>query len=376
MIPWPKPVTGTSPQAIWLNQLLARARASEVTDVDGFNIEQTTAGRKLKKKYRPLLQPGQPTNVFYPFKIYQPSNLSDFVGKTAPMIAAFATGAPLQTCTIVASGIPTNLGANPQISIDDAWRFWSVRSGYIEYRPSYAAFYALLDNFATAMPVAYTDTPLGAYPADEYSFYFEAVGFDFTSTQTVNPPLVIGVDKNNEGEVSFGLWVSITEDTATTQASAQLCGYALSNELINGFQFDTLNRNMVPVGAVQVGGLSTGQVVIQFAYDHLRNRYPGGNGSWPSDVGNGTILNIRGSTQSNTTAGTSSALPADLGKQLFYPGDAMWYYQFTSGATTYNGIYIFTGQTPAFIQKDANGNPEPVSDSNWTLWGYEPIQPV
>jgi len=53
MIRWPKPVSGSSPQAAWLNLLLEACKLREIKQIDGMDDQATSTGRVFKRKHRP-----------------------------------------------------------------------------------------------------------------------------------------------------------------------------------------------------------------------------------------------------------------------------------------------------------------------------------
>lgn len=330
-------------------------------------------GYELQVKFPPQIQPPSPVTPFFPFKIYIPTNVSNFIGKTAPMAVAFATGAKLVNCLITNAQTPTNLTANPPtVSVADTWRFIAIRGGYVEYRPIYLQV-DTLDNLAMQVDVANTDglwTP-----------YFDAVHLvDESSTETLNPPIVIGVDQNSNDQVSAIFWIEITADTNVTIPKAIVCGYAISAEAVNGLIFDPLNQNSIPIGFVTTStnpGAGTVGTLFpqQYIFDHARNRYPSGNGNFGGGT-NGTMENFRGTLMSNGSGNPAGVVqnPTDLVNQLFYPGDMVVLLNYGSIDGTPAQVWskwMFIGPTPGYMEGDwpnwdGDGFVTPLDeDSNW-----------
>jgi hypothetical protein len=373
---WPKPPTGTSIEAAWFRQLIEQCQRSEITSVEGFNIESTTAGRKLKQKYRPLIQPGQKTLVFYPFKLYQPSNIA--VGQMvqmAPEATDGVTGTLVQAIVVAANPdgtSSTNLAANPpQLCITDTWRFWAVRWGYVEIRPNYP------------LPGGFITTLAGNFAAQIIPQYCDQIWepdfpSDLDNSGKAASIIAIGSNPDQNGFISASFWIEVQQDTSSNEdagnPTAIIRGWAFAPNISIDtplfMQFGTYGNGDIPVGCINGFPDNGGVTAYNFIFDHARNRYPCGNGNWPASKGNGTVLNIRGNAKWDSGAGAGTCTPADLASQIFYPGDVINFYQNNSTAHTiaYFNQFVFTASSPALIAATFTDGKTPNlgTDANWT----------
>lgn len=268
-----------------------------------------------------IVPPAVPTvpAVFFPFRTYQPSNVSQFIGQTAPLISSSTPGdGTLTTCTIVDANTPTNLAAMPpQVSVKDSWRFWAVRDGIVEARPIYSAPSVglnAINNNAMALIPTNTDGIIFAVNSDET--------FDDSTSATRNPPLVIGSGvPSSEQQLVVLLYLQITQDTS----SANLPTVALMGEYYFGTNeispFVVQNNNQIAVSVITYNPGVSFLSANNYIFDHAINRFPSGNGNYPSGGGNGTVLNIRGTVYWDGSE--VACTPSDLLRQVMYPGDGI-----------------------------------------------------
>lgn len=290
----------------------------------------SSLSRQVNQMRRRIL-PGyvKPPDValpMHPFKIYQPTNYTEF----ATGITFLGTDGTSTVCNIDATK-PTDFGTNPPTvnPTTDAWRFWAVRSGFVEFRPIYSITneYDAIDgsDWGTMIfDISYSD---GVLPGD-YSF-------DDPTTKTMNPPLILS--SHDVSTSVFQFWVIITpDDDSTNWPTAAIAMRNLSYD-IPSISSD-LNLLIGCVGPSLIGNNVYGlpMWVDQETFDHFIGRYPPGNGNFA----NGGLMNFRGiyDTDSNTYT------PDDLESQAFYTGDIIS--EMTSGDAS--KLYQFTSKTPLF----------------------------
>jgi hypothetical protein len=353
------------------------------------SLQNASALKKARRRILGMPPNSQTFDFFYPFKIYQPTNLSSFVGQTVPMIQTLAVsgGGNFGTCLITAPNADgssnTNLNATPpQICIADTWRFWAVRDGIVEARFTYAsnAGGGTLNNFAVPLYPQYTDG-LGNQAND-------SAGFSNPSTAAFNI-LVIGVNPSNGNlpgaptSVAIWIWAEVHPDTSggsPNSPTASLKGYALTGSDGGLDYFGQFNNGDLAIGTLSYnipiypsGQPAPGQITgpFQTTFNHFINRFPSGNGNFGGN-GNGTAMNFRG-IYTYIIANQSTAVPADLGVQYFYPGDFILVVSPEGSfdyANPWSGGYLFTGATPAGFR---NAQVGPPGDVNWTQLWASPI---
>lgn len=324
----------------------------------------------------PLVAPQQ----FYPFKVYPLTDLSLLVGKTQGLAVAFSTGASLVPCLIVDINTPTNLALSPpQVSIKDTWRFWAVRSGYVEIRPTYH----LTNGVGGAnggMPIVpkFTDF-YDIIPYWDNLNYPDEQPFKLYNSDTV---VVLGGTPNDNGQMTAALWIQCVSDTSDINSlpTASIAGYTVADFVDNvepAFVVD--NNGVIPVAIIAIsqsdGNSPSLNTAINFIFDHVRNRYPCGNGSWPAGAGNSTVVNMRGTVEYNESTAESIVVPSDLLSQAMYPGDSIWFYSFNDDGTTYNSQFIFVGPTAAMFNQGYT-YPNPIADPNWKASSPIGLQPL
>jgi hypothetical protein len=274
---------------------------------------------KLRRRIvSPALSSTETAPLSHPFKIYQPDNVSDFSTGIA-----FPDGHPEGVVCNIDGSKATDFSATPPtVNPSESWRFWAVRTGYVEYRPLYhLELTESSDDLAYRYTVDYTDrvtaTTLGGT-------------FDDNTTSTVNPPLICTAtpDATHNNWTCFSLWIQITADTKTTQATLKISGKNLTTYGTPIFNaFPDASAYIVPVGViVPKYDIDTG--IVQYLFGHAINRYAKGNAaSWTNsfDPHRDTasmfcgVVNIRGTWD----AYNDETLPADLRDQVFYPGDCI-----------------------------------------------------
>ena len=376
----PAPPTGGDEIAFWARLLTNWLAKGQIKSIQGAKqIPDPNGGFHLiipPAKYPPQIT--QPSSAsFYPFKIYQPTNVSQFIGQTVPLVVAYVTGGAFQTCKIVNAQTPTNLALNPpQISVADTWRFWAVRSGIVEVRMNYGVSIpdggpqnGTFENFAFPVVPPQCDNVLELITG-QWSFWYTPFASDSTSTTAENI-IVLGGNLSAEGFLTAPLWIETTQDSASTVfPTANIRGFVNANSADNTEQiFTEYTREQFSLGAIAIQPSGAGgNVAVNFIFDNVRARYPVGNGNWPSGGGNGTVTNIRGNSSYDTQSGDGETGPADLATQLFYPGDLVADYNVTGDAVNWNTIWVFTGPLPAFVTAHADTTAINFADSNWTPW--------
>lgn len=294
----------------------------------------------------------------HPFQIYQPSNVSAF--KTG--IAFLGPGDGVATMCNIDATKPTDFTANPPtVNPSEAWRFWAVRSGTVEVRPTYkvpVAHFAnnqygdvvgdLGDNYALKYFVKnYTD---GVSP------HVTQAPFESSTDETVNPPLILSRAANGPNTFVFGFWLKITPDTATADVKVQLVAQVVYPD-ISGFIQSVPGDNTgntIPVGYVYFAGSTEPEYIAHYLFDNVSGRFPSGNGNFSAVGGGkgGTMMNFRGVL--NFQSGVTS--PLDLTQQVFYPGDCIFINHF-GALNNQSVIYMFTGDPKVW----GNG----LLDNNW-----------
>ena len=264
--------------------------------------------------------PAQDVTVFYPFKIYQPDNFASFTEGTTFLDPSSGVGT---SCNIDATK-PTDFTAIPPTvnPTTDAWRFWSVRSGYCEVRPIYSLLgptggdtFSDPNNFGFKALVSGNTDLIFPSPAND------GTPFDLSTSATVGVPLIIAGTPGSDNFISFVIWIQIIPDTSNAALPSVAIAAATSlSELTGAFPSD--GPNLIPVGKICPNqnpdfSYQSSFYVIQHLYGHVTGRFPPGNGNFsPTSC----VMNMRGSCYS----GGSSPYPADLQSQIFYPGDCLW----------------------------------------------------
>src|SRR6185312_14725241 len=180
------------------------------------------------------------TILSHPFKIYKPTNFDSF---TQGITFLDSDGTPT-TCNINSS-VPTDFTATPPTvnPKTDAWRFWTVRSGYIENRPLYntnGTFLTQADHVTSIFGVdaenwvwkwimgqssSIVDGTDGICPPRGYEFDDPT-----TEANANNNVLIISGAANTSGvPFLFSIWVQITLDTTTSYATFEVLGNRVSN---------------------------------------------------------------------------------------------------------------------------------------------------
>lgn len=256
---------------------------------------------------------------FHPFKIYQPT---DFAAFTQGITFLGNDGMPT-VCTIDATK-PTDFTAMPPTvnPTTDAWRFWAIRTGYIEYRPQY---------FFSMRSASSGDNNAAGYAPENWVFkYMVETGTDgiwpiygkaFDDPITVpffNSFLIMAGDVPDGGfYTKFALWIDITPDTNASFPIIQIKARRVTSHsnAENGFPYST--PNIIPIGIAQYNLSKTDTLVWQYVFDHVRGRYPVPNSAFVVGFGktfcSGSVMNFRGYYDD----------PSEFADQAFYAGDIL-----------------------------------------------------
>jgi hypothetical protein len=367
---FPPKVIGTGPEAdLWRAIKEFVEQQLQVYDSPDLKWQQTTRGLQAKVLFPP--PPNIPSQeFFYPFKIYTPTNIGDFVGETVPFVTSNSD--VLSTCVIVNAQTATNLAAGPpQVSISDAWRFIAVRWGYVDARPIYSACNSgfppeinttLWGNYALGLVPQFVDNPDLQITPDG----------DTTDAEAI---IVLGASVENGAFVGAALWVEVIPDTSDAASPTAIIRGSCSSFLEpNGF--NPANNAQIPIGYIQ-GYAGSTLTFFNLVFDHMRNRFPPGHGNWPASAGNGTVMVPRGTAKYDQTTGAGVTVPTDLSTQVFYPGDIIPFWEYTDSGTEVLNIYVCTAAAPVFVTTYADTTiPDFSADSNWTTLFPTSLEPL
>ena len=294
----------------------------EFFDSTTVTVEHTTRGVKFHVK--PQFPTPQKTSIpFFPFKIYRPTNISAF--KTGITFLDPASG--IGTVCNIDDTQPTNFAANPPTvnPVTDNWRFWAVRTGYVEMRPIYNLLAGPSGGNTNADSNNYGFKSLvvensdGIYPTPGSPNNL----FDLQTFKTVNPPLIMAGNPGSDNFIAFVIWIQLFIDDPVNGIKAPIISAATSLSEFAG-QFPTQGPLVVPVGKIAPSNLDTINdpytstfYVIQELFDHVSNRFPPGNGNLSPGS---CLMNMRGQCKGDGT----TPFPADIAQQIFYPGDCIW----------------------------------------------------
>jgi len=314
-------------------------------------------------------------NLSHPFKIYQPSNVSQFASGVTFLNGTTATRV---TCAI-SSLVPTTpqpwnaidpITVNP---ITDGWRFWVVRTGLLDYRPIYS-----LSN----PPDFSNDNYHGIFPSENFVWKFPVgtdgvmpvTGHDFDDPTTAAWPdsrttiLIIPGTISVTNATFFSLWISITPETILAAPAFSVVGALFNvNNPSESSLFGFPSPLKIPIGQINFTLSESSILVSQYLFDHVRGRYPAPLGNYlngTSQFNSGSVFNFRGVCDADNAIYT----PADLDKQVFYPGDVV--------RTSYNGatgLYQFAGvqfngtNYPA-VGGTFSSSPPPFNPATATHW--------
>jgi len=335
------------------------------------NVKQDGRGTEIIKQLMRRLQnlrhvragaylpPPAKNKTFFPFKIYQPSNVAQF----GTGITFLASGVP-SVCNIDATQ-PTNFTLTPPTvnPITDAWRFWAVRSGQVEIRPLYTLYeigqeYSSDTGDVIADPNYWgwkytinTNTD-GINPLNLlYNGIAGGNDFDSQTDETFFPPLINCAAPSPFNYSAMFLWIEITPDSPDgTPPFVQINGAVTDSDPIDALPWPQPSPYIIPIGVISnifygadgAGNLPFYFSAEQFVFDHQVNLFPKGNGNFASGYSNpltGLVLNFRGAILYD-----GSSLPLDLESQIFYPGDLISH-QVGSGVGDIHQ-YLFTSPAP------------------------------
>ena len=352
---WPTQVRGKSSKAAraasWLNRLLDACEMGTIVDVK-------VIGGSGKMVQRPegttlIIDPkvsAAESTPMHPFKIYQPTNFASFATGITFLDPTSGVGT---VCNIDAT-VPTNFASVPPTvnPLTDDWRFWAVRSGYVEIRPVYSIPYG--DASPDGIVIGYNQQVFTG--SDGISAEVTNQPFDDPTTETLFPPLILNGDLSVESSASYLFWIKIIPDTNGSEYTN--VKIAISKIGVGGFYTASQTPTMIPIGSLVLtfnenfGVVKLPYIVAQQLFDNVQFRFPVGNGNF----GGGGVMNFRGIWDSvnDTTA------PADLKDQVFYPGDLITIIGSPAGG---NSIYQLMDNYP--VMWDIPGGPP--SSGAWEM---------
>jgi hypothetical protein len=321
----PPDASGDGAESDFINRTLKRSGELQFYDSQTVKVEQTTRGVRWHAKIPPAGTAEAPAVKKHPFEIYQPANVSDFATGITFLHPSSGIGT---VCNIDATK-PTDFNAvPPTVNPSESWRFWAVRTGMIEIRPNYT----LIGNSPGSWlygdrtgepnnwgyPFTVSDNTDGIQP-DNYFLPQGSQEYDSPTTRTLNPPLIMSGTPDVNGFICMSLWIQITPDTSSMDFPAVAIGgrnvQANVDTSISPFYY--VGPNLIPVGIIYPGGFMSFNLnfhVQQFLFDHVRGRFPVGNGNFCSGV-----MNFRGIWSKSF----GFLDPTDLDEQVFYPGDCV-----------------------------------------------------
>ena len=313
---WPTEVRGKGNKAAtaasWLNRLLAACKMGTITGITVVGgtgkLEATTEGTNLV--IDPKGTPGESPAPMHPFKIYQPTNVSDFTTG----FTFLGTDGTATVCNIDATKPTDFTTVPPTVNPSESWRFWAVRTGKCSVRPIYSmpsSYYGLVNYSEIVDVTENADTWVGNYISS----------YDDPLTTTAFPPLISSAPLSNPSVWGgLALWIQITPDTSDVDyLTVAIAGAKIQSGENPGSSTPVFpaGPNVIPIGIVWTPGSTDGNAsfVEQFLFDHATNRFPPGNGNF----GSGGVMNFRGTYETFD----ASTAPDDLADQVFYPGDVV-----------------------------------------------------
>ncbi len=322
--------------------------------------------RKRRRILTPPIQ-SKDTILSHPFKIYQPSNTSSL---TQGVTFLGEDGTPT-VCMITSA--PTDFTATPpHVNSGETWRFWTVRSGMIDYRPIY--------NFEGSFPPTNSQvTWVYGYDAQNWVWKWHMTGrdannqFDYTdgvvpfddpSLKMNETQSVLIVPDGDSGDTfQFSIWINFIQETTTDFWSFTIRATRHDDSIDNSSGYPDSTFGIIPVGVIQfLGGSTSNTQIYQYLFDHVNNRYPAqsqGNFSGQISKPSGSVMNYRGKWDKSN----NRFEPLDLTSQVFYSGDCVKIYNSDPEANV-DGLYQFTGRVPHLTP---NVWEDPSSSSSWQL---------
>ncbi len=398
MIRWPKPVSGASPQASWLNLLLEACKNREIRHIDGMDDQATSTGRVFKKKFNPPPPTaGSAAAKIPPFAIYKINPPPDGTNTTT----FDSTGA--QVAITVDSNVPTDFSAIPPTvnPVTDAWRFYQVRSGYVQVRPyfsligSLGGFYsgyfkdysALLRVYDVCDGITPEGYPFGSLNGKPWDTSDKTLGVGSVLSPLVIPSLAgDDTDLDFDGNVLFSFWLTITPDSGPSDDVAiTLNGWRWSYSAIGSYvnsPFPGASPNVIPIGVIKSQQANFDSptspnpydlVIDQIQSGHVINRYP------PGMLGNSGPFGPTPNTPTNPPSATDDIAgpmiyrgnwqnDVTIQDSAFYPGDFVSYTitgRVIPPAYTVTETFLLMCTAVAFTT-------DPLSDSNFiVLNGYK-----
>ena len=266
MISEPKPVSGASPQAAWLSQLLLWVKGWRVLQIEGFREEQTTAGRNFKKQNQTAQISASSPTIVLPFTVYQISNV---------------------------------------LKASDSWRTFQMRDGLIGFRSKYFA--PSQGNFEWPVGVfqdgkqdysqPVTNIALPPWTADQQIILSNTHDTLISGYDTSNNPVGFYQflpdntwDSGSISAICFSVYVEIIDipNSPTSQAYANLWGRMWTGEPTDPTGrptgiFPAPKPNLFPImyavlkGSQESGGQkATGGTwrMVNYQVGNLVNRFP------------------------------------------------------------------------------------------------------
>jgi len=255
-----------------------------------------------------------------------------------------------QISITIDSTVPTDFTAMPPTvnPRTDAWRFYQVRSGYVEVRPYFSIPDDFLLNYTNSYALLYpvfdyTDavTPYGLLAGGTYGRQWDAP-YKTTIGNNVPVPIVIpsnpSGDLDFDGNILFSLWLTIIPDADSfSLVNITLNGWRWAADVGGGYNlspFPYPSPNIIQLGIIKSSQANTSTppatpydlVVDQMQSGHVVNRYSPGmlgfsissanNPPGYGDVIPGALV-YRGNWQDD----------ASINDSVFYPGDFVSYRQ-------------------------------------------------
>jgi len=291
-----------------------------------------------------------------PFSIYKIDPPADGTAS----ITFDSTGA--QVAITVDSNVPTDFSAIPPTvnPRTDAWRFYQVRSGYVQVRP-YFSLIGSLGGFYSGYFKDYSDlyrvydvcdgiTPEGFPPGNTNGKPWDTEAKTLgAGASNLFSPLVIpslagdDTDLDFDGNILFSFWLTIIPDTSSSDnITITLNGWRWSYSAIGSYvnsPFPGASPNMIPIGVIKSQQANFDSPTSPNPYDliidqiqsgHVINRYT------PGMLGVSGPFGPTPETPTNPPNPTDSVIgptiyrghwqdDVSIQDSVFYPGDLVAY---------------------------------------------------
>lgn len=383
------------------NAFLWKKGALSAGQLDATNQAIEKLSREFSKQRRKPLGgfvPQEPTNAFYPFKIYQP-DISLITGQNNGLMIPNSSSiiGTRDTCgfdptlpTVLTGAGPYN--CNPKT---DAWRIWAIRDGFYSVRN-----YTQIDfqdvtgdrTFNVLMPdYSEGSTTLSLALSDLYNGT-DGQGIDYDIEPGSNPdnpiyPIVLVGNADSIGFYNFAIWLEVYPSSP-----------GVFGGIINGAQFDSVTGmdsafpsppfpgetyiggyTIFPLGVItsttflNQDNIPTNLFANQIQFGNCYSNYGEFNNSSAATRGEALLyssgLNYRGDFINDTL----------LAETVFYPGDVVKIQQqIVLTATSTGGIATtihaaLAGETTSsslFVQSlylctTIGFTSDPTTDSDW-----------